>query len=170
VWPPGEIDREFRGDTRDCIACHMTPRNEDEKPGRREHRWSARRNLTLLRDGIILAAAQPHAGEPRDGVRLVLTNLAGHAYPTGTRRRAVRLHARSDDAAETLAASLVPVRPGVAPAGGQPPLAPGETRAFFVPVPRASASVTWRLVYYRNPADPEAYTAEIRAGEAQPKR
>ena len=164
VFPPGEIDLKFRGDERDCVACHMPRPGEGEPAGPPRHDWAARRDVGLLRSGIDLAAVRSRDQGVRPAVRLTLTNLSGHAYPTGTRRRAVRLYAGPEGGEEALIAAFSAAHPGGGPADAAPPLAPGEQRGFLVPVTAEAGGFAYRLVYYRDAADPRGYVAEILSG------
>jgi hypothetical protein len=163
VWPPAQIDLAATGDARDCTDCHMPKRGEDQPAGPRQHTWSARRNLDLLRGGIDVRVSQGGAPASLPDLRVTLTNLAGHAYPTGTRRRAVRLYAGPAGAA-VFAAAMAPVRPGSAGTQAGPALAPGEQRRIAVPLPAGAREAEFRLLYFRDAANPQAYTAEIFSG------
>lgn len=123
----------------------------------RDHGFSARRNPSLLRDGLDVRAARALDAAGRPVVRLTLTNLAGHAYPTGTRRRALR-------------ASIGPA--ASAGAQGVPPahavrceLSPGETRTLDLPA--APGPVRWEVRYVRDWFDPGRQSVAIREGLLQ---
>ena len=162
VWPPGQLKLSARGDERTCIACHM-PRPPDVADGQPSHALSARRNPRLLREGVHLQTTVVGSGEGRT-VGLLLTNLAGHEYPTGTRRRAVRLDVGPSPAQFRPLATFRRKFPGRPADKTQPPLAPGEQRRFCAPFPPGAEALPYRLVYLRNPADPDAYTHEILSG------
>jgi hypothetical protein len=110
TWPPGQIEMDRRGDTRTCVDCHMPPDPAaGDKPGR-AHTWAARRDVQRLRDGL---SATLTLTRGTAAPTLALINLSGHAYPTGTRRRALRILAGpSGDGAPATVADLSPVRPG----------------------------------------------------------
>jgi len=163
VFPPGQIDLDHHGDERDCIACHMLPSGE-EKKGPPQHGWSARRNRTLLRSGIDLATIRTRGDAGGRALKLTLTNLAGHAYPTGTRRRAVRLLVGAEGGPETVIATFSPVRMGGPLGDAKPALAPGEQRAFTVPLPEGASGIAYRLLYVRDVTNPESDTLEIVSG------
>ena len=159
VWPPGTITFARATDTRGCIDCHMPDG---------EHRWDARRSLEMLRSGVAMTVRQNDAGD----AEIVLTNLAGHDYPTGTRRRALRLYASINDEPERLIATLCPSRlddasvPGSSAAATsgrpdtpQPALRPGEQRTFTLP--GRPKQMRCRLVYIRDRFVSDSYTAEI---------
>jgi hypothetical protein len=160
-WPPGQIEMDRRGDTRTCVDCHMPPDPAGgDKPGR-THTWSARRDVRRLREGI-WAAIAAGKGDVQLALGLSLVNLAGHAYPTGTRRRALRILAGpSGDAALPVVADLSPVRPGRPLAASQPALAPGEQRAVALPVASGATAIVCRLLYCRDACDPQAAVTEI---------
>jgi hypothetical protein len=164
VWPPGQIDVEFQGDTRDCAACHMPKRGEKDAAGPRQHDWSARRNLELLRGGIDVAATSRVKDTGRQQAKFVFTNLAGHSYPTGTRRRAVRLLAGPGDEEPRPVVTLAPYRAGSPSMVVQPSLQPGDQRTFDLPLPPATNELIYRIIYYRDAADPKAYTIDVLSG------
>lgn len=161
TWPPGQIEMDRRGDTRTCVDCHMPPDPAGgDKPGR-THTWSARRDVRRLREGI-WAALAAGKGDMQPALGLSLVNLAGHAYPTGTRRRALRILAGPPgDAAQAVVADLSPVRPGRPLAASQPAIAPGEQRAVALPVASGATAIVCRLLYCRDVSDPQALVAEI---------
>jgi Cytochrome c554 and c-prime len=146
-WPPGSIERVNDNKPMTCIGCHMPDG---------QHLWAARRDMALLRGGITMTLRQ----EGKDGLYLSLRNLAGHAYPTGSHRRALRLYIQLDDGPEQLLATLadrlndVSHFPDTSPA-----LQPGETR--LLPLPDTTGFVRARLVYVRNRFDTDSYTAEV---------
>jgi len=165
VWPPGQVDPAGPPDERDCADCHMPP---EPQPGGRPplaaHRWQARRNRSLLADGIALRIGEQSIGPDGGVVRLTLINLSGHDYPTGTRRRAVRLYAGPDNTELTPLVTLRPPGPGAVDTGGEPALAPGEQRHFDLPVRAGTTDIFYMLIYHRDLADPDGYTAEILSG------
>ena len=174
TWPPGHLDLRYRGDTRGCVDCHMRRLRRPDGPGPRDHRWAARRDVDLLREGIDIQVRRPRGDGQGQKVRLVLTNLSGHAYPAGSRRRALLVYAGAGAGGEPpLIATLAPRRPGllhVAAAGNQqgantqPALAPGEQRSFDVSVAASAEAVAWRVVYCRNLLQPGSYSVEILSG------
>ncbi|KPK85717.1 MAG: hypothetical protein AMJ81_02990, partial [Phycisphaerae bacterium SM23_33] len=162
TWPPGQVDLEFRDDKRTCADCHMPVLPVSGRRPPRDHRWAARRDLQLLQAGVDLRAVRVGGAADGQRARLMLTNLAGHAYCTGSRRRALRLYVGHAAAAGIpLIATLSPVRPGLLWADCLPALAPGEQRSFDVSLPADASGLAYRLVYHRNHYDPAAYTAEI---------
>ena len=166
VWPPGQVETGIRGDTRTCVDCHMPP---DPRTGLRAHRWSVRRDRRFLREGI---DARIEFRRTDDGDRealLVLTNLSGHDYPTGTRRRALRIHAGAADAeSAALLATLAPNGPGQLVSGVEGPLLPGQRRRYAIPVSENVRSAYHRIVYHRNFLDPDALVVELSAGASSP--
>ena len=166
-WPPGQIDVEFRRDDRSCTDCHMPPADSADGKTHRDHRWAARRDVTLLRQGIDVQVLPLDSRDNRRKIRLVLTNLSGHAYPTGSRRRAIGLHAGSldqDDNALPLIATLSPIRPGHLGRRTEPALAPGEQRPFIIPLPPEAPGLKYRLIYHRNHLAEGTYGTEFAAG------
>lgn len=93
-------------------------------------------------------------------MRLVLTNLAGHAFPTGTRRRAVRLYACDSSQAE------LPAVLTLSPEGGLV-LRPGEQKTVTVPLPVDAESGSYRMVFVRDQWNPQSYTVEIVSGSVR---
>jgi hypothetical protein len=205
-WPPGQVEADHRGDTRTCVDCHMRDRQAPGEKAAPAHAWSARRDERRLREGIAVdllaglprpagpavpsAADRPTARTgramevlgagalpPAPQASLTLLNLAGHGYPTGTRRRAVRVFVETVDGRPVgeavsgrLVAELSPVRCGrtLSPEA-QPALAPGERRELSVLLPAGGAVTAWRLLYCRDVTDPAAYTLQWRGGAASDK-
>lgn len=177
IWPPGQLELHFRGDRRGCADCHMPPGRTPTGPGgRRDHGWAARRDHRLLAGGIDVRAeaeaVDGAADKPGRSARFVLTNLAGHDYPTGTRRRAVRLIVDRGAGAPVVLATLSPDRAGRRPDRFDPPLRPGEQRGLSWAAPPAAgtAPISYRLVYLRDHADPNAYRIEIVSGTVHAPR
>ncbi len=164
VFPPGQIHLDHRGDERDCVACHMPRAGDNGETGLPRHDWSARRNRRLLRDGIDLATVRTRDDAGREVLRLTLTNLAGHAYPTGTRRRSVRLLAGAEAGPRHLVAAFSPVRTGAPLGDAQPALAPGEQQHVSLPSAAGASVIAYRLLYVRDVTNPESYTVEILSG------
>lgn len=147
TWPPGSLELADEESGR-CADCHM--------PGG-EHLWGARRDIPLLRSGIVMDVSQGADG----GAVVTLRNLAGHNYPSGRTRRALQLYVQLDDEPERLIATFADALPDAAadPSVTGPALAPGETRS--VALPGRPTRVLARLVYARNHFVPDAYTVEI---------
>lgn len=147
TWPPGSLELVDEGSSR-CADCHM--------PGG-EHLWGARRDVPLLRSGIVMGVSQGADG----GAVVTLRNLAGHNYPSGRTRRALQLFVQLDDEPERLIATFADALPGAAadPTVAGPTLAPGETRS--VVLPGRPVRVQVRLLYARNRFVPGTYTVEI---------
>ena len=153
-WPPGAVEITAAADTRTCTDCHMPLH---------WHRLTVRRDPELLRQGVALSVRPVQRQARRTFAPLVLTNLAGHDFPTGTRRRAVRVLVRFDDDDEQLTVSLVPNRLPAVDANVAAALAPGEQRGWDLDVPPGASRLTVRLVYVRNRFDPQCPTIEIAA-------
>lgn len=154
TWLPGEFTWDEAPDTRTCVSCHA-----QERPaliGGFAHHFAARRDAALMRGGLSAHIEPSTMGrEPQ----LVLTNLAGHRYPSGTIRRVVRIDLTYDDneAAEKrlftrLTDSTVPTTLPT-----QPALAPGEQRRLELPVPTGASRVTCTITYERNQYEPGSY-------------
>jgi hypothetical protein len=140
-----------------CVTCHM--------PGA-SHEFAGAAPLLLARAAQLVV--------DRRGAEVavsVINRGAGHALPTGSALRAVRLEVEfrdssdarlgdnRDDPASTFARVLAdaggnaPVPPWRAAAVARDSrLAPGERRAFTYLLPPGTAAVTARLVYRRAPA------------------
>ncbi|HEV2294279.1 MAG TPA: multiheme c-type cytochrome [Tepidisphaeraceae bacterium] len=152
-WLPGEFTWDESPDERTCMSCHMAQRGT----GGLMHTFASRRDVGLMRGGLSAHLEPPTA---RRGPQLVLTNLAGHRYPSGTIRRALRIELRydtdGDDAGKRLLARLTdsPV-PTSQPT--QPALAPGEQRRFSLPVPNGASRVTCEITYERDQYRSGAY-------------
>ena len=164
-WPPGQLDLEFRGDTRTCTDCHMPPAPGEDARKLPGHSWNARRDVKLLREGINVQVHRLDAPDGSPVVRLTLTNLSAHRYPTGTRRRALRVYAGPLGTDRLpLIATLSPVRPGAVFSGTSPALKPGEQRTFLVKLTSDVPVVEYRLVYVRNRFVRGGYEVEIVSG------
>ncbi len=148
AWPPGSVEQINDAEPKSCTDCHMPDG---------QHLWGARRDIALLRSGVVMKIQEEGGG----AASLVLQNLAGHAYPSGGVRRALRLYMQIDDQTETLLATLAD-DPGVIAQipDVQPALQPGETRMF--PLPQSTEEVRVRLVYIRNRFDKESYTIDVK--------
>ncbi len=156
TWPPGTFTYEVDPNAPSCTACHM-------KAG--AHYWAARRDPDFLRGGID-AKIRP-AGNDR--WQLVLTNLSGHTYPTGTRRRAVRVYVQVGQDAEQLLAVLRPHRledDADTDDGQQASLAPGEQRTYLLP--DTESSIRCRLVFVRDRFKDDSYVCEIASVACSP--
>jgi hypothetical protein len=151
TWLPGEFTWDEQPDERTCVSCHM---HERPKPlAGLAHRFATRRDPTFMRGGL---SARIEPATAQRGPQLVLTNLAGHRYPSGTIRRALRIELHYDTDAPDgkrlftrLTDSTVPTTLPT-----QPPLAPGEQRRFDVPVPAGASRVTCSITYERNQFEP----------------
>lgn len=166
VWPPGDLQTSTR-DRRNCVDCHMRSASGGDLP-HRSHRWSARRDLGLLREGVHVAASirvDPQAGR---SFIATLTNTAGHEYPTGTCRRTVELLIAKPSGESWLPIArlgrIYPARPF--PADLDPPLRPGERRTLVHPLATDANQIYYRLRYVRNRLNPQQYVADIAEGEA----
>ena len=140
-----------------CVTCHM--------PGA-SHAFAGAVAPLLAR------AARLVVDRRDDEIVVSVTNSgAGHALPTGSALRTVRLEVefrdrsgavlgdnRNDPAATLMrvledADGNAPVPPWRAAAVARDSrLSPGERRAFAYPLPAGTATVTARLVYHRAPA------------------
>lgn len=185
-WPPGQVDVENSGDSRTCVDCHMSrlgDRPDDHGQAPRDHRWGARRDLPFLRQAVDLQLVPSNDGSE---LQAIVTNLAGHNFPTGTHRRSVRLYAgaagitapesgRTGNWPTSGPSSDLPdlpeitrlgtKAPGPLPATGAPPLSPGEQRTFAIPWPRDADEIGYRLQFIRNQYDPQAYTIDVFSGK-----
>jgi len=157
-WPPGQVDMNVTGDERSCIDCHMSRPSPDEP---HDHRWAARRDREFLRTGVDVQYA---ASEDGHAPGLSITNLTGHAFPTGTRRRAVRLYAGSAASEELPLVLTFCIDPLDEPGAGAPVMTPGERRIIQVPLPPDADSLAYRLVFVRDHYNPGSYTAVIMSG------
>jgi hypothetical protein len=167
-WPPGEIELRPPGDIVGCAKCHMPKAPASKGNNAASHHWSARRSPEFLRSGISVRVI-PLAGEKGlQRVRLTLTNLSGHAFPTGSRRRAVRLYAGEPEK-EKIITTLSPARLPKPWRDAQPSLAPGEQRSYILTLPPDTDSIRYRLTYCRNQnkdadAETEFLSHEFRLG------
>ncbi len=113
-----------------------------------DHGFAARRDSKLLRDGLRARIEPATESAPP---QLVLTNLSGHAYPTGTTRRALRVSVvfDYDEASRTIIARLTAAKlqKGIPV---QPPLAPAEQRRIPLPISAEVSGVRCDITYERN--------------------
>jgi hypothetical protein len=147
-WLPGEVTWDEEGEPQSCVACHLKRRSPRDEPGLR-HDFGARRDVPFMRAGLVARIDPPTGGR---GPVLVLTNLAGHRYPSGTGRRALRIDVRYDD--EEPASDQVLMRltdstlPTTRPT--QPALEPGEQRRIDLPTRAGAARVVCDVTFERN--------------------
>jgi len=139
-----------------CVTCHM-PDTSHAFAGAAPELLARAAQLVVDRRGA-------------EAVVSVINRGAGHALPTGSALRAVRLEVEfrdpsgarlgdnRDDLASTFARVLAdaegnaPVPPWRAVAVARDSrLVPGERRAFTYPLPPGTAAVTARLIYRRAP-------------------
>jgi hypothetical protein len=140
----------------------MRPRGLEGAEVQKDHAWGARRSPAFLREGVELRVTADRGEGNRPGALLRLINLSGHDYPTGSRRRGIRLQAGAEGAPEGGAvATLSPLRPGQLFLDSSPALSPGESRTFAVGLPAGSEDVFRRVEYIRNLAEPNGYTADV---------
>ncbi|MBM4018104.1 MAG: hypothetical protein FJ288_07200 [Planctomycetes bacterium] len=162
TWPPGELDLEHRGDARTCIDCHMPPRPAGGDRDEPAHGWPARRDADRLRGAV--AARLRVERRPAGGAAayLVLTNLSGHACPTGTRRRALRISVGPAGERGSLVTDLSPDRIARPVGHATAALAPGERRVIhlFQKTP-GHAAMTVRLLYLRDVGDPAMAVTDL---------
>lgn len=154
TWLPGEFTWDEEPDTRTCVSCHMQAR--PAPPGGLTHSFASRRDATLMRGGLSARIEPPAAGR---GAQLVLTNLAGHRYPSGTIRRALRIELRYDNDDGNAAQRFTRLTDSMVPAllPTQPALAPGEQRRLDLPIPSGASRVTCTITYERNQFESGAY-------------
>ncbi|MGB7158824.1 MAG: multiheme c-type cytochrome [Tepidisphaeraceae bacterium] len=164
-WLPGEVTWDDQPDARTCVSCHMTPQRASGGPAGLDHQFGARRDVDLMRSGLAVRIEPPTAG--RDA-QLVLTNLAGHAYPSGGIRRALRVEVVYDDDEATrrvLARLTSSSLPTTQPLGAA--LQPAEERRIDLMRPQGASRVTCEVVYERNQFEAGAYELPLhRASES----
>jgi len=120
------------------------------------HDFGARRDVPFMRDGLLARIDPPTGGR---GPALVLTNLAGHRYPSGTGRRAIRIDMRYDDEASTSNQMLMRLTDSKLPTT-QPrdaALAPGEQRRIELPTRPGASRVVCDVTFERNHYDTGSY-------------
>jgi hypothetical protein len=120
------------------------------------HAFGSRRDPPFMRDGLSVHLEPPTAGR---GPQLVLTNLAGHRYPSGTIRRALRIEFRYDTDTETTKRPLTRLTDSPVPTAQaiQPALKPAEQRRLEIPVVPGAARVTCEVTFERNQFEPGSY-------------
>jgi hypothetical protein len=147
-WPPGTIEWSAQPPASSCVDCHMrrlaTPLDKTLS-----HSFNTRRNPQFLGDGLLARIEPATTDRPP---RVVLTNLAGHSYPTGTHRRSIRVEVQYDDnpATRILLSRLkrkssVPTTHPFADV-----LAPGEERSIDLPARPHATRLTCDVTYERN--------------------
>ena len=164
AWPPGQVDATARGDTRNCIDCHMPPPATADAATGRDHRLAARRDSNLLRAGLDVSLRPVEWRRGRRVIPLILTNLAGHAFPTGTRRRAVRVYVEYDQPeGEQLICEMIPATITTTDDAHTAALAPGEQRRLLIDLPPGATTLRCRIVYLRDRFDRQAFQTDIAA-------
>lgn len=162
TWPPGAVRLSPPVD-RTCADCHMpAPPDADGPPA---HRWAARRDPELLRGGLHLAVAPDPDPTGPPQVVLRLTNLAGHAYPTGSSRRALDVQISLNGRPYETLLRFSPHRPAGDPRlTDRPALAPAETVEHVLAVPADADRLIVRLLYTRDrfAAEPWSMVIETR--------
>ncbi len=132
----------------------------------RIHTWAARRDIQFLRSGIDLSVRPIRRSGDQRVAKVVLTNLAGHAYPTATRRRALRLEMDFGSAqTHRTLATFVPNRLANNDPTVEPALAPGAQRSFSIAIDPNASQLNARLIYVRNRFEPDGYQVEINAAQ-----
>ena len=148
TWPPGAVERSSQTLAQSCVDCHMrslaTPIDKALP-----HSFNTRRNPQFLSEGLIVRIEPATSDQP---LRAILTNLAGHSYPTGTHRRSLRIEIQYDDdpSTRTLIARLKQRDPAPTTQPATDVLAPGEERTFEIPLRPSATSVTCDVTYERN--------------------
>ena len=153
-WLPGEVAWDVSPDERTCVSCHMQPRTT--AAGGLMHAFASRRDPALMRGGLSAHLQPPTAGR---APQLVLTNLAGHRYPSGTIRRALRVELRYDTDPENTKRLLTRLTDSTVPTTQptQPALKPAEQRRLELPVVDGASRVTCEITYERNQYEPGSY-------------
>jgi hypothetical protein len=152
---PGEVTRDEGPEAQSCVACHLKRRSPRDEPGLR-HDFGARRDVPFMRGGLV-ARIDPATGGR--GPVLVLTNLAGHRYPSGTGRRALRIDVRYDDEEPASNQMLLRLTDSTLPTTRptQPALGPGEQRRIDLPTRAGAARVVCDVTFERNHYVPGSY-------------
>ena len=152
-WPVRRTRRGVHEEpVRDCVSCHMA-----DEEGVMSHGFAARRDVELLASSVHLSVELERTDSGVKAIA-VLANLAGHATPAGTSRRALEIRAWGEDEADFIA-RLVPVRPGLRDPGWSEALSPGEVRRFELGVMGETVHVA--VVYVRDARNPDWYQVEI---------
>ena len=157
-WLPGEFTWDDSPDSRTCVSCHMQPRAgaATGASGGLVHAFASRRDAALMRGGLSVHLEPP---APRRGPQLVLTNLAGHRYPSGTIRRALRVEFRYDTDPQTTRRLLTRLTDSTVPTTQptQPALKPAEQRRLELPVVDGASRITCEVTFERNQFEPGSY-------------
>jgi len=157
-WPPGQIDLLATDDHRTCVDCHMPAQTEADAPASymptADHSWSARRSREVLAGGVVAAVVGQQRASAVSTIRL--TNFSGHAYPTGSSRRALAIVTADEGRRRLL---LSPETVGWSDPLLAPAMKPGEVRTLDIPMPGPETQL-W-LRYLRNWPDPNAYVLDM---------
>jgi hypothetical protein len=157
-WLPGDFTWDESPDARTCVSCHMQPRATlgGTSPAGLVHAFGARRDAAFMRNGIS-AHIEPPTGAR--GPQLVLTNLAGHRYPSGTIRRALRIELRYNTDPPETKRLLTKLTDSPLPSSQptQPALAPGEQRRIELPTIPGASRATCEITFERNQYEPGSY-------------
>ena len=164
-WPPGHIEFRPPASKTDCLTCHMSPENAVDENTFPKHDWSARRDLDLLQRGIGLQLVTDVDGKWHRFVKVTLINYAGHAYPTGSCRRALDLTVAGRGETDKMVSIIPAANCRESLPGGDPePLGPGERRELRFPLTDGCRAVSYRLIYRRNRFDSDSFTQIIQTG------
>jgi len=153
-WLPGEVTWDELPDERTCVSCHMQKRTA--KASGLVHAFASRRDPPFMRGGLSVHIEPPTAER---GPQLVLTNLAGHRYPSGTIRRALRVEVRYETDAEGTKRLLARLTDSTVPTTQptQPALKPAEQRRLELPIVDGASRVTCEITFERNQFQPGSY-------------
>ncbi|GMU21106.1 MAG: hypothetical protein AMXMBFR13_12000 [Phycisphaerae bacterium] len=164
VWPPGQVDLAVYGDQRGCIDCHMKRAVDESGSTARDHLWAARRDLKLLREAVAVLPMAPAGGGRSGQLGLAVANLSGHAFPTGTRRRVIRLYVGPQGEPELpLLVEWSTGGDGVL-GSKSAALRPGQQQIVPVATFPGADLISYRLVYVRDRFMPKLYSLEICSG------
>jgi hypothetical protein len=120
------------------------------------HAFASRRDPPFMRGGLSVHLEPPTSGR---GPQLVLTNLAGHRYPSGTIRRALRVEFRYDTDPDTTRRLLTRLTDSTVPTTQptQPALKPAEQRRLELPLVNGASRITCDVTFERNQFQPGSY-------------
>jgi hypothetical protein len=157
-WLPGEVTWDESPDARTCVSCHMQLRAVagTGAAGGLVHAFASRRDPPFMRAGLSAHLEPPTSGR---GAQLVLTNLAGHRYPSGTIRRALRVQFRYDIDTDTTRRLLTRLTDSTVPTTQptQPALKPAEQRRLELPLVEGASRITCEITFERDQFEPGGY-------------
>ena len=104
----------------------------------------------MLRSAVHVRLVRGEGDEGRPATLMMLTNLTGHAFPTGTSRRAIDIQVTDAERNWITVHRLVSERLGARSDSDRAALDPGEQRPMTLAVSAGESQQRFRLIYIWN--------------------